>query len=54
MDIRIRIAEEADFGQIVELFKEFAIFEKMPEKMVNSVERLICGKRIFNCYVSRD
>lgn len=52
MDIKIRIAEESDFCQIVELFKEFAIFEKMPEKMVNSVDRLIAEKEFFNCYVA--
>jgi GNAT superfamily N-acetyltransferase len=52
MEIRIRSAEETDFFQIVDLFKEFATFEKLPEKMVNSVDQMIKEKDFFNCFVA--
>ena len=52
MDIKIREATESDFPQIVDLFKEFAEFEKLPEKMTNSVERMEKEKEYFNCYVA--
>jgi len=52
MDIKIREATESDFPQIVDLFKEFAEFEKLPEKMTNSVERMKKEKEYFNCYVA--
>ncbi len=51
MKYTIRKVEEADFPIIVNLFKEFAAFEKLPEKMVNSVERMMVEKELFNCYV---
>jgi len=31
---------ENDFEALVSLFKEFAVFEKLPDKMINSVERM--------------
>nr|WP_320057855.1 GNAT family N-acetyltransferase [uncultured Bacteroides sp.] len=51
-EIRIRPVEESDFSQIVSLFKDFAIFEKAPEKMTNSVERMNKEKAFFNCFVA--
>lgn len=52
MEIKIRNAEEHDFQQIVDLFNEFALFEKLPEKMTNSVERMIVEKDFFNYFVA--
>jgi len=52
MNIEIRKVDESDFEQIVELFKEFAEFEKTPEKMYNSVERMKAEKEFFNCFVA--
>ena len=52
MKINIRKATELDFEQIILLFKEFAEFEKHPEKMVNSVERMETEKGLFNCFVA--
>jgi len=52
MKINIRKATELDFEQIILLFKEFAEFEKHPEKMVNSVERMETEKDLFNCFVA--
>ena len=40
MQILIREIVENDFPALVELFKEFAEFEKLPEKMINSVEQM--------------
>ena len=52
MEITIRSAKEKDYSQIVDLFLEFATFEKLPEKMVNSVDRMIKEKNYFNCFVA--
>ncbi len=40
MGIKIRDIKEKDYPRLIELFKEFSEFEKLPEKMVNSVERM--------------
>ncbi len=50
--INIRTVEETDFAQLIELFKEFAAFEKLPDKMVNSIDRLLKEKEYFNCFVA--
>lgn len=52
MDVKIRTAEEADYIQILDLFKEFAGFEKLPERMINSLERMIEEKDFLNCFVA--
>lgn len=52
MEIIIRSANETDYAQIVDLFKDFATFEKLPEKMTNSVDRMIIEKDFFNCFVA--
>lgn len=52
MEIDIRNAEENDFQQIVGLFNEFAMFEKLPGKMTNSVDRMIGEKDFFSCFVA--
>ncbi len=44
MPIQIRPIEEADFTQLIALFKEFAIFEKAPELMTNTVEKMKAEK----------
>lgn len=40
MSHRIRKIEVHDFPTLLELFEEFAHFEKTPEKMTNTLERL--------------
>ena len=52
MDIVIREAEKTDFIQILQLFREFAAFEKQPDAVTNSVERMIKEKDHFNCFVA--
>lgn len=47
----IRRATEADFEQVHALFMEFAEFEKLPDKMVNTVERMKSEQEYFNCWV---
>ena len=46
-DITIRPVDEKDFPQIVDLFSELALFEKMPDKMVNSVDLMIAEKDLL-------
>ena len=52
MDITIREVKEEDFEQIIELFKDFAAFEKLPDKMINTVERMTAEKEYFHCFVA--
>ena len=52
MEINIREAVISDFNQINALFMEFAEFEKLPEKMTNTVDRMIAEKDFFNCFVA--
>lgn len=50
--ISIRKATEQDFPQIVQLFQEFAAFEKQPSKMTNSADQMSREKEYFNCFVA--
>ena len=52
MNYNIRPATENDFEQLIVLFKEFALFEKVPNKMNNSVEQMKKEKEFFNCFVA--
>jgi len=54
MSITIRPATEDDFAAIVELFREFARFEHLEERMTNSVEQMNAEKEYFNCFVAVD
>ena len=50
--ITIRVAAEDDYEAILELFREFAHFENLDERMTNSVERMKAEKNYFNCFVA--
>jgi GNAT superfamily N-acetyltransferase len=52
MDIKIRSAEESDFTQLLELFKEFAEFEKQPDSVTNSVDRMMKESDLLKCFVA--
>ena len=52
MDINIRPVEETDFPRIIELFKEFATFEKHPELVSNSLELMLEEKEHFHAFVA--
>lgn len=50
-NITIRKITKSDFPSLIDLFKEFATFEKQPEKMINSVELMQRDKNLVNGYV---
>ena len=50
--IRIREITKSDFPSLINLFKEFASFEKQPEKMVNTVELMERDKNLVNGFVA--
>ena|SRR5665647_121336 len=52
MNITIRSAKEDDYEAILELFREFAHFENLDERMTNSVEQMKTEKAYFNCFVA--
>jgi len=41
MDIRIRKIEVTDYAALILLFREFALFEKLPGKMTNTLEQML-------------
>ena len=51
MEISIRKVEVSDFNQINALFREFAEFENLSERMTNTVEQMMEEKEHFNCFV---
>jgi len=54
MSLVIRPIEPKDFETLIILFKEFALFEKLPEKMMNSVELIIQESEFLNGFVAVD
>ena len=54
MEIEIRPVNVSDFKQLIELFREFATFEKLPEKMTNTVEKMMEDREHFHCFVAVD
>lgn len=45
---------ESDFPQLIDLFKEFAEFEKYPDKMVNTVDKMKDEKDFLNGFTVKD
>ncbi len=54
MNITINFIEEDDFEQLVELFQEFAEFERLPDKMTNTVEKMRREKEYFHGFVVKN
>ena len=52
MSYTIHSAVEADFAAILDIIKALALFEKAPEKVTNTVERMKAEKAYFNCLVA--
>ena len=52
MTVTIRKIEESDYLVLISLFKEFALFEKLPEKMTNSVEQILREKEYLTGFVA--
>lgn len=51
-DINIRKGIVEDYEQILELIKEFAVFQKTPEKVTVTLEQMIEDKDIFQCLIA--
>lgn len=52
--ITIKHIEENDFEALAALFLEFATFQKQPEKMKNSVEKMKSEKDFLHGFTARD
>ena len=52
MTVVIRKIEEIDFPVLITLFREFALFEKLPEKMTNTVEQMLREKEYLTGFVA--
>jgi len=52
MTVTIRSIEERDYATLIFLFQEFAHFEKLPEKMTNSVEQMLAEKEFLTGLVA--
>ena len=54
MEIRIEKILESDFEQLLVLFSEFAEFEKLPYKMVNTLEKMKEESEFFNGFTVKN
>ncbi len=52
MHISIRKANQQDFSAILFLIKEFAIFQKTPEKVTITLEQMIASESLFRCFLA--
>ncbi len=52
IDITIRQIKVDDYVELISLFTEFATFEKLPKKMINSVDKMIAEQEYFNGFVA--
>ena len=52
MNISLRPAVENDYPAIVEMFREFAHFEHLDERLTNTVEQMKNEMEFFNCFVA--
>lgn len=54
MDINIERIKEDDYEELAALFLEFATFEKLPERMINTVDKMKEEKDYFHGFTARD
>ena len=54
MNITIRHATEADFPAAFDLVKELAVFQGVPERILNTVDQMREEKQYFNCLVAEN
>ena len=52
MNIEIRPLQDTDIEALLALLKEFALFQKHPESMTNTVGQLRQDREHFKCYVA--
>lgn len=50
--INIRKIRESDFPELIALFREFAVFEKLPDSMINTVEQMKDDKEYISGFVA--
>lgn len=51
-EIIIRKAEPKDFPEILRMIQDLAEFEKAPEQVINSVEKMNNEKDLFGCFLA--
>ncbi|HVU56795.1 MAG TPA: GNAT family N-acetyltransferase [Puia sp.] len=52
IDTTIRPAQRADLPAVYALFREFAVFQKTPEKLYITLEELLAEEQHFKCLVA--
>jgi len=52
MNIEIRRLQDKDIKALLALLKEFALFQKHPESMTNTVKQLRQDREHFKCYIA--
>jgi ribosomal protein S18 acetylase RimI-like enzyme len=52
MSILIRKAEEHDFASILELLREFSVFQGTPEKLTINLTEMLQEKELFLCFIA--
>lgn len=52
--IAVRPATQNDFPALIALFTEFAVFEKLPHKMINTVDKMMKEKELFHGFVAEE
>lgn len=52
MNITIRKADQPDFPYILDLIREFAVFQKTPSKATITLEQMEKDKDFFQCFVA--
>ncbi len=52
MKITIRSAENADFPIMLEMFRDFSVYQKLPERMHNTLERMTEEHEFFHAFVA--
>lgn len=52
MSIVTRKGKEEDFPAVFSLIKEFALFQKTPEKLITTADQMIKEKDLFQCVVA--
>lgn len=50
--MNVRKGQDADFEAVLEMIKELALFEKSPESVINSIERIREEKKYFDFFVA--
>lgn len=49
--MNIRTAEKSDYPRLIDLFHEFAAYERRADRMFNTAERMEEEQDFFNCFV---